>query len=413
MILTYRTIRQIAEEYGPSFYILNPRKFRDNYQGLLLAFRSIYPNSYIAYSYKTNYIPTLCQLVDRLGGFAEVVSDMEYAIGLKVGVHPSRVLYNGPYKNVSTVEHLLLGAGTVNIDSGSDLQIVIDIARRHPDRALSVGIRCNFELQSGVVSRFGFDVDSEEFTSAIAAIRRIPNLRLNGLHCHFPMRNLETWQRRAEKMLMLVRKHFAKPPQFLSLGGGLYGKMPDSLKAQFRGDIPSYSDYAAVIATQFLHAFRGIAPEDSPMLILEPGTALVADTMQFVAPVVSIKDVRGKKLATLLASTQNMNPTPNRRNLPITVVYNEETKCVRHEYRDMDLCGYTCIEADYLYRGFNGRLAVGDYVVFDNVGSYSLVLKPPFILPNFAVVSYDDETGSVELVKERESFDNVFQTYRF
>ena len=77
----------------------------------------------------------------------------------------------------------------------------------------------------------------------------------------------------------------------------------------------------------------------------------------------------------------------------------------------MDFGGYTCIESDYLYRGFNGALAIDDYVVFDNVGSYSVVLKPPFILPNFAMLDYDDEAGTLELVKARESFDDIFKTF--
>ncbi len=82
-------------------------------------------------------------------------------------------------------------------------------------------------------------------------------------------------------------------------------------------------------------------------------------------------------------------------------------------YQDVDFVGYTCIESDYLYRGFSGKLAVGDYVVFSNVGSYSLVLKPPFILPNFAVVEYDTRYGSIELVRENETFEDVFRTFKF
>ena len=79
----------------------------------------------------------------------------------------------------------------------------------------------------------------------------------------------------------------------------------------------------------------------------------------------------------------------------------------------MDFGGFTCIESDYLYRGFNGELGVGDYVVFENVGSYSIVLKPPFILPNFPVVNYDEETGETELIKNSEKFDDLFKTYKF
>jgi Pyridoxal-dependent decarboxylase, C-terminal sheet domain. len=81
-------------------------------------------------------------------------------------------------------------------------------------------------------------------------------------------------------------------------------------------------------------------------------------------------------------------------------------------YNDLDFAGFTCIESDYLYRGYSGPLTVGDYVIFSNVGSYSIVFKPPFILPNFAIVEVH-ESGSVETIKRAETYDDLFQTYTF
>ena len=77
----------------------------------------------------------------------------------------------------------------------------------------------------------------------------------------------------------------------------------------------------------------------------------------------------------------------------------------------MDFGGFTCIESDYLYRHYDGSLAVGDIVEFGNVGSYSVVLKPPFILPNFPMI--DISGNSVELIKRGEVFDDLFHTFEF
>ncbi len=54
---------------------------------------------------------------------------------------------------------------------------------------------------------------------------------------------------------------------------------------------------------------------------------------------------------------------------------------------------------------------MGDIVVFGNVGSYSIVLKPPFILPNFPVL--DITGGKTEVIKKQESFDDLFHTFAF
>ena len=75
-----KTIEQLRSEYGEAFYLLDSAQFRKNFTELKAAFNDIYPNWNIAYSYKTNYTPKLCKIVNELGGYAEVVSEMELEI---------------------------------------------------------------------------------------------------------------------------------------------------------------------------------------------------------------------------------------------------------------------------------------------------------------------------------------------
>lgn len=57
-----------------------------------------YDNYIPGYSYKTNYAPHICKLVKSLGGYAEVVSDMELYVAKKIGYENSEIIYNGPCK---------------------------------------------------------------------------------------------------------------------------------------------------------------------------------------------------------------------------------------------------------------------------------------------------------------------------
>ena len=56
---------------GEPVYLFNADRFVRNFVDLQTEFRKIYPNTRIAYSYKTNHIPGICKLVDTLGGYAE------------------------------------------------------------------------------------------------------------------------------------------------------------------------------------------------------------------------------------------------------------------------------------------------------------------------------------------------------
>jgi len=69
------------------------------------------------------------------------------------------------------------------------------------------------------------------------------------------------------------------------------------------------------------------------------------------------------------------------------------------------------MEDDYLYKNYYGWLYKGDFLVFDNVGSYSIVYKPPFILPNVPIIVLNGLDYII--VKEAETFNYIFQTYKF
>jgi diaminopimelate decarboxylase len=93
--------------------------------------------------------------------------------------------------------------------------------------------------------------------------------------------------------------------------------------------------------------------------------------MSLVTKVQSIKTVRGKTIATILASMYNINM--GNKFPPLRVIAQPGRE--RKTYAELDFAGFTCIESDYLYRSYSGPLAVGDYIVMDNVGSYSIVLN--------------------------------------
>lgn len=398
-------MQQLTEQIGDAFYMLESNQFKQNYLELKAEFKKIYPKFNIAYSYKTNYTPKLCRIVNELGGFAEVVSDMEMEIALRIGVEAKNIIWNGPFKNAEKVEQLLVMGGTVNIDSTYEIDLIAQIAKKYPNQKLNIGIRCNFDVNDGVVSRFGFDIESDDFERAITLFDEYKNLYLIGLQCHFATRRLETWKPRAEGMLALIDK-LGIVPEHIDLGGGLFGKMDDSLKAQFDSEIPTYKQYAETVAPVFAEYFKD--SDNKPMLLIEPGSALVGDCMRFASKVVNIKNVRGKNIATLLGSIYNINPTLNKKNPPIEVY---SMGGGQKEYKDLDFGGFTCIESDYLYRHYDGKLAKGDMVVFSNVGSYSVVLKPPFILPNFPII--DTSEGQLEIIKRGETFEDLFHTFAF
>ncbi|NOT83799.1 MAG: decarboxylase [Methylococcaceae bacterium] len=409
MHLSWEILNNLAESYGESFYLLDLAKFQQNYRDFLDAFQSVYANSQIAYSYKTNYTPRLCRLVQDMGGYAEVVSGMEYGLALKIGVPATRIIFNGPYKQATDFEQALLDGAIINLDAAYEVIWLKALAARFPQQTFPIGIRCNFTIATQQRSRFGFDIESADFQHILQSLRDIPNCRVIGLHCHFlaPERSAEAYSVIAKRMVALAITEFSEQPlEFIDLGGGFFSRMGLDLQQQFPHPIPSFVEYGQALAGIFAAAFPG---QQGPELILEPGLALVADSMQFVAKTIDIKQVGERNIALVAGSHYDIKPTLSPRNLPMSVVSNADGQGAT---QPVDIVGTTCMEGDCLYSGYVGELKANDYVIFDNVGAYTNVLRPPFITPAPPILSLA-ASGTCEVVRRRETAADLFASYIF
>ncbi|MTJ55117.1 decarboxylase [Anabaena sp. UHCC 0253] len=411
MQLSWQRLFELETEFGDSFFILDLEKFASNYQEFLQSFRSIYPHTNLGYSYKTNYIPKLCQTVHSLGGYAEVVSQMEYDLAIAIGVSPSRIIFNGPLKSPADLENAILAGSIVNLDCLEEVEVVTALARRLPENKIAVGLRCNFDVGAGRISRFGFDVEGGALDDVFKEFRELNNCSVLGLHCHISTstRSVESYKIRTQKIIELTDYYFPdQQPQFIDIGGGFFGKMQDDLKAQFDCHIPSYQEYAEAIAPQLRSRF----PDDSgPELIIEPGVAVVADVLKFVGKVVGIKTVRCRQVALVVGSIHNIKPTLTDKKLSLQVYSSGENSQKPKLSGSVDLVGYTCMEHDCLYPDYADEIGIGDYAVFDNLGAYTVVFKPPFIRPNPPIISYDSTLEKYTLVRRKETSQDVFSTY--
>ena len=409
-------LRDLERRFGCPLYVLDEAAFRKNALRFTAVMRARYPKYRLSYSFKTNYTPYVCSLVRDLGGDAEVVSALEYELACRVGFPPERIIFNGPDK-MGAIAPALLSGSRVNADHLPEVAWIADFALRHPDTSFSVGLRVNLDLGQPFVSRFG--LDPEDLPEAFARLRRVPNLSVAGLHCHISRcRGLEAWRRRTEILLSLADRFFPDPPEYLDLGSGMFGDMEPALASQF-SSVPTYEDYADQTAALVAAHYRNLPEERKPVLLTEPGTTLINRYVSLIARVDAVKRVRGKTLAVLNCSEHNLGETCTLKQLPLRVIPagSPPEKVPRESLPDLrwdrvDLVGYTCLEQDVLYRDYAGPLAPGDYVVFGNVGGYSVVYKPPFIRPGCAMV-VRKPGGEFALIKRAETFEDIFATWSF
>ncbi|MBS4197600.1 type III PLP-dependent enzyme domain-containing protein [Lederbergia citri] len=392
--LNYDLIHQLGENFGSSYYLLNVNKLRENYQKIEKAFKSRYANFIIGYSYKTNYLPYLCKELSKIGAYAEVVSRLEYDLAIKIGENPKRIIFNGPLKSKEDIYYALNNESLINIDSMYEVDFVKEYALNNQNKEIKIGLRVNFDISLGGVStlqegyeisRFGICVENGNFNAILKELLSVKNIKIIGLHGHFSTRNrsLQTYEFITQTLCNLAKESLLETLEYIDIGGGIYGELPDL----FNIAAPTFDQYAETICKVMNREFRHFSKK--PNLILEPGISMVANTFIFIAKVIEVKKVRNKNFVLVDGSVHNVKPTMHKNNLPMRVV-RKSKKIIENE--DFHIVGYTCMEKDYLAHNVCDFLPErDDYIIFENVGAYTIVFNPPFIKERPGIVAMDND----------------------
>ena len=408
--LVHEELKKINSE---AVYISKPENFETEYDLLINSFRKHYHNVNIAYSFKTNYIPSFLNIVKNKNGYAEVVSVMELELALKIGFLPKNIFFNGPFKHMKETQEFLQLGVLVNLDSHDEFKWIEKFAEESKIKCRT-GIRLNFNLTENL-SRFGISVNDKSVQEIIAKSSSNKYLSFESLHYHYAPRKLSIWETCAKEFVSFLDDldlAVISNLKFISLGGGMFSRMDKYIEKQLPFYIPDFDEYANNSVKYIVDYFNSkpdlsVAPE----ILIEPGTALASKALDFAVQVVSMKNINDVFYINTSGSKYNMNPSPNRINSPVEI-YNADIKDAIH-VKKAKLSGYTCIESDIIHDDFSGEVAKGDTIIFKEVGAYSVVMKPPFILPDVAIIQFNNITNGYDLIRGKQTFNDVFQNFKF
>ena len=401
-------VNMLESKYGDFFFLFDVDKLVDNYSEMYAAFKSRYDNFIIGYSYKTNYLPALIKKMSTLGAYAEVVSRVEYELALKIGVEPSKIIFNGPLKLYDDIGLALEGESILNLDSFYEIELLKEYVEKNKDKDYKVGVRVNFDLRiNGEIqlmdgfkrSRFGFCIENGDFEKAISDLASIQNIDVIGLHGHFSTstRSLAIYKKNAQMLCDLSKIFLSETLEYIDVGGGFYGHVPETMNIK---EVPTFDDYAeeicSIINKEKVHF------KNDPLLIIEPGLSMVADTFKFFCKVIDVKKNWNESYVLVKGSVHNIKPAMHNRNLPLEHVKRTGGLYKQGKY---NVVGYTCMEKDYLVVEAEGEVPKpGDFLVFSNVGAYTIVFAPAFIKERPPIIA--QEGDSFSLVRKRESIDD-------
>jgi diaminopimelate decarboxylase len=354
------------------FYVFDLDRFDAKHRMLRGAFAARFPRLELGYSYKTAWLPAFCRRAQELGAFAEVVSRMEFELAMRLGVPPSRVLYNGPAKRSEDVALALKAGARLHLDSTEEARHAAEIARGCATPP-SVGLRIAL-ADAGATSRFGLSVEDGELAEALRILRPA-GIRVAGLHVHASgrSRDLAGFSARARVLADAALEVGIDELDWIDLGGGL-GFAPPEMPGLV------YPDFASVAGALHAELARALGPALARLeVFVEPGIAWVGDCAELFAGVDALKRRGSREIAVLDVGIHDVKPSRHPHNHP-TQGLDADHQPLAGPLRRYDLAGYTCMEDDWVARDLElPRLAPGCVLRIGNVGAYTFVFKPRFI----------------------------------
>lgn len=390
---------QIHNEVQTPCYIIHREELNRGIEELKQALAQYWPRAVVGYSFKTNALPWAMIQMKQAGFYAEVVSEDEYDLAAKLGFE--HVIYNGPVKGKRSFDDALQRGYIVNLDAKREL----DWLEEYAGTDIAVGLRVNFDVESECPgetsggqegSRFGFSYETGEFAEALDRLRQM-NIRLAGLHMHCgsKTRSINIYRALARKACEL-KKEFDLKPDYIDLGGGYFGGMPNK---------PKFADYVQAIREELLSAY---SPEDTT-LIMEPGTSIITPPIEYVVSVVDVKKTYAGRFAVTDGSRIDVDPLHRKSSYfyevqqspaassvqEHTVPQGQERKIIAKQ----TVCGFTCMEDDRLFDMIDQpELRVGDRIAFKKSGGYTMCLTPLFI--RYFPRVYVEEAGTYRIVRD-------------
>lgn len=407
--IDFNYLDKLAQKYGTPFYLMDASTYLYNIKSFKSAFLSKYPRLVVGYSFKTNYVPALCNIAMGEECYAEVVSEMEYDLAKRIGF--KNVIFNGPIKRESILNKALNEGAVVNLDSLYEVDNVLKYKSENPDKNVAVGLRLNIDLtdadgvskvQCGLrVGRFGF---TRKLLSEV-----IPSLKKNGvriisLHGHTSSsdRAVANYGLIVSQMLSLCSDFQLDDLQYFDVGGGFFGAAAKGIDVSNK---PKYSDYADIILDSCLQNewFKRVQPN----IVIEPGVSVVANVFSYVSRIFQTKEIAGQKFLSTDGTVFDVKPTLHSNNLPHTFFTKESGKGTYVA----NLVGSTCMEKDVILSDVYvpNSIKGGDYVKIDGVGAYTIVLTPTFINYVSPIVSIEGKKET--LVRRRQTLDDVMAIY--
>ena len=363
-------LNEILKTNSTPLIIFLENRVRNNINTFLRVFRSVFDNFQCFYSFKANFLPEICNIVQSEGLGAELIGLPELKLALKLHFPPDKIIVGGPYLPQELIEKCVQEKiKEIVVYNINDLIKINSVAKRS-NIIQEICLRINAQKYG---SKLGILLNRLNVIQLKKIINECKNLKVTTLLSHYStqMNNFELFVKNVNILLDSTKVLFDAGIKIdnINLGGGFPEAviMPENQLRELATKINS-------LINNFEIKFKNI--------YFEPGRYLVGDAGLLIAKIIKVTEDRwiflniGNHICPKFAKS--------------SIRFYNATKIEQPHKFKTSIAGIIPTDQDVLAKDyfFTNDLKEEDLVVLTNVGAYNLTFSNrfPYLLPNIILV---------------------------
>lgn len=405
---------ELINKYGSPLYVMDEDIIRKKCRIFKDSFIKFYNGkSLICYASKAFSCRSMYNIIQDEGLGIDVVSKGELFTALSVGFPKNRIIFHGNNKSYDELDYAIEnGVHRIVVDNINELELINEISNKK-DKITNIILRITpgieahtheFIRTGQIDSKFGFSI-GEDVINAIKLALECKNISIKGIHSHigsqiFDIEPFLLLTRVMLKFMLDVKNQFELEFSEINLGGGFAIKYTDD-------DVEiSYEDYIYGISS----IVKDFCKENSlslPLIMIEPGRAIVAEagtTLYTVGNIKNIPNIRdylsvdggmSDNPRYILYSSKYYMTIANKAGMPKTNKYTIAGKC--------------CENGDIIGKDIELQKAeIGDILAVFSTGAYNYSMSSNYNrIPRPAVIIAKNNNSRV--IVKRETMEDIIR----
>ncbi|MHA1497677.1 MAG: diaminopimelate decarboxylase family protein [Promethearchaeota archaeon] len=274
------SLRTLLEEAKTPLMVLLENKIRDNIQTFNKIFNSVFDNYQGFYSFKANFLPEVCRIIQSEGIGAEIVGIPELNLALRLGYSSDKIIAGGPYLPDEFIEKCVINeVREIIIYNINDIKRVNEISEKY-GKSQNLCLRINSQKFG---SKLGIILDAKTLSKLKNLLQDCENVCLKTILSHraTQMNNFEQYRINLENVAQAYNQlgNLGIKIENINLGGGFPEAVviPEKQLKKMALNLKEHLELLEINMNQ---------------IYFEPGRYFVGDAGIFLTEIIKITDDR-------------------------------------------------------------------------------------------------------------------------